>query len=314
MIISASRRTDIPAYYSEWFFNRLREGFVLVRNPRNFHSVSRIKLSPEVVDGIVLWSKNPAPMFDDLELLRDYAYYFQFSLTPYGRDIEPNLPSKNEELVSTFKRLSDLIGVDRVIWRYDPILVNARYTVEYHIRAFSKIAEELRRFTRRVTISFIDTKYRVIKHNIKELALLDFSVQTQTELARDLAEIAHAHGLTIDTCAEKLDLKQFGIGHASCVDDNLLEKLLGASLRVEKDKSQRVECACKTSIDIGMYNTCRNGCRYCYANYSHGSVDANFAKHNPNSPLISGEVGADDVVYDRTVHSCRDFRLLLNEP
>lgn len=309
MIISASRRTDIPSYYSEWFYNRIKDGFVLVPNPMNIHQISRIRLTPDVVDGIVFWTKNPIPMLDRLSELNDYMYYFQFTITPYGKDIEPNLPSKNGEILTAFKRLSEMIGSDRVVWRYDPIMISERYPFEYHVHVFAKIAEELHDYTRKVTISFIDEGYRGVKSNIKELALLDFPTAIQIELSFVLSEIAHSYGLTIDTCAEKIDLQKFGIEYARCIDDRLFEKLLGCHLNVNKDKTQRLECGCVESIDIGMYNTCRNGCRYCYANYSPNIVVRNCAKHNPLSPLISGEVGSDDKINEREVKSCKDMQL-----
>lgn len=311
MIISASRRTDIPTYYSDWFFNRIKDGYVLVRNPMNIHQISRIKLTPDVVDGIVFWTKNPLPMFARLDELKDYMYYFQFTITPYGRDVEPNVPDKNEVILPAFKRLSELIGADRVVWRYDPIMISERYPIEYHVKAFGKIAAELHDYAQKVTISFIDEDYRGVKSNIRELALLPFPAETQIELSARLAEIAHSYGLIIDTCAEKINLQKYDIEHARCIDDRLFSKLLCCRLNVEKDKTQRLECGCVASIDIGMYNTCRNGCRYCYANYSQNTVANNFEKHNPLSPLISGEVGEDDKINDRVVKSCKDTQQCL---
>ncbi|MDR1604386.1 MAG: DUF1848 domain-containing protein [Gracilibacteraceae bacterium] len=311
MIISASRRTDIPSYYSDWFYNRIKEGFVLVRNPMNIHQVSRVNLAPEVVDGIVFWTKNPLPMLDRLNELKDYTFYFQFTLTSYGKDIEQNLPSQNDVIIPAFKRLSDMVGADRVIWRYDPILISTKYPLEYHVKAFEKIAKELCNYTRKVIISFIDEDYRGVKNNIKELALTDFLPTKQVELSSQLAEIARSYGLAIDTCAEKIDLQQYGIGHARCIDDRLIAKSLNCRLNIEKDKTQRLECGCVASIDIGMYNTCKNGCRYCYANFSQNTVDGNFAKHNPNSPLISGEVGDEDKINERSVKVYRDMQVNL---
>ena len=133
MIISASRRTDIPAYYALWFLRRLEAGFVCVRNPVNFHQVSRIPLSPEVVDGIVFWTKNPTPMLDRLPLLKDYPFYFQFTLTAYAQDLEPGVPNKNEVIIPAFQELSRRIGPERVIWRYDPILPTPKYNIDYHV-------------------------------------------------------------------------------------------------------------------------------------------------------------------------------------
>jgi len=311
MIVSASRRTDIPSHYSDWFYNRIKEGFVLVRNPLNFHQISKIILTPEAVDGIVFWTKNPIPMLDRLEELKEYMYYFQFTITPYGKEVEPNLPPKNDTIISAFKRLSDKIGADRVVWRYDPILINIRYQNDYHIKAFGKIAAELHDYTRKVTISFIDVDYRGVKRNIKELELLPFPTMIQEKLSSQLADIARSYGLLIDTCAERIDLQQHGIEHARCIDDRLFTKLLGCPLKIDKDKTQRLECGCVSSIDIGMYNTCKNGCRYCYANYDRNTMIENFAKHNPLSPLISGEVGDGDKIYDRDVKSCRDSQMRL---
>ena len=311
MIISASRRTDIPSYYSDWFFNRIQEGFVLARNPMNFHQVSKISLSPDVVDGIVFWTKNPAPMIPRLCELQEYMYYFQFTLTSYGKGIETNLPSKNDNLLTSFKRLSEAIGPERVIWRYDPIFINGKYSFEYHLRAFEKIAKELQDYTQKVTISFIDTNYRGVKGNIKDLALLDFPKDIKLDLGSNLANIAHKFGLTIDTCAEDIDLKQFGIGQARCIDERLLGKLLGCDLILDKDRNQRLECGCVASVDIGMYNTCRNGCRYCYANYSKGSVDGNFSRHDLQSPLLSGNVGEDDKITERKLKSSRNAQIQL---
>jgi len=309
VIISASRRTDIPSYYSDWFYNRIKEGYAFTRNPMNFRQISRISLKPDVVDGIVFWTKNPLPMIDRLGELKNYMYYFQFTITPYGKDVEPNIPSKNDVILPTFKKLSEIIGADRVIWRYDPIFISEKYPMEYHVHAFGKIAEELHDFTRKVTISFIDTNYRGVKSNINELAMQNFLPTVQIELSSQLAEIARNHGLAIDTCAEEIDLEQLGIEHARCIDERLLGRLLECNLDIGKDKNQRLECGCITSIDIGMYNTCLNGCRYCYANYSRNTVDGNFAKHNPHSPLISGEVGKDDIIKEREMKSCRNAQI-----
>ncbi len=312
MIISASRRTDIPTYYSEWFMNRIREGFVLVRNPMNIHQISRISLAPGVVDGIVFWTKNPLPMLDKLDGLKDYTYYFQFTITPYGRDVEPNIPSKNDVIIPAFKRLTDRLGPERVIWRYDPIMLSPKYTMEYHMQAFEKIASQLKSYTKKVTISFIDL-YRNTTNNVKVLDLVDLSRERIRELSQALSGIAQSYGLKIDTCAEEIDLQQFGIDHARCIDNKLFEKLLGCSLEVDKDKNQRKECGCVASIDIGMYNTCKNGCRYCYANFSEKAVKTNTSKHYPTSPLQFGDVGNDDVVKERKIESCRDGQMRLTD-
>jgi len=312
MLISASRRTDIPNYYSDWFFNRIKEGFVLVRNPVNFRQISRVRLTPDVVDGIVFWTKNPTPMLDRLPELDEYMYYFHFTVTPYGKDIEPSMPEKSHVL-AVFKMLAEKIGRDKVIWRYDPILVNRKYTPGYHIDAFGRMAEELCNYTRKVTISFVDENYRGVKHHMSTLALSPLSTETQVELASHLAGIAQSHGLAMDACAEKVDLRRFGIEHARCIDDRLFEKLLGSRHDIHRDKNQRPQCRCAASIDIGMYNTCLNGCLYCYANYNPRTVARNSAKHNPLSPLLFGELSSEDVIIERGVKSSRDVQLRLGD-
>lgn len=302
MIISASRRTDIPTYYSEWFFNRIKEGYVLVRNPMNTHQISKISLKPDVVDGIVFWTKNPIPMFDKLYLLTDYMYYFQFTLNAYGQDVEKGVPSKNNIVVPAFQKLSELIGPDRVIWRYDPIFLNETYTVEYHIKYFEELAKRLSPYTQKCTISFLDF-YRNTEKNIDSLSIQKFTPEIQYFLSKNLSEIARNYGLKMDTCAEGIDLQKFAIEHAHCIDDCLFEKLLHFPLKVGKDKNQRLECGCIESLDIGAYNTCKNGCKYCYANYSSKTVCANAVKHNPQSPLLIGEIGVEDKITERKMYS-----------
>jgi hypothetical protein len=238
-------------------------------------------------------------------------YYFQFTITAYGKDIEPNIPDKYETIIPAFQRLSNRIGPDRMIWRYDPILISEWYTLHEHIQTFDRIALKLHRYTRRVTISFIDEEYRGVKSNMKALELLPFPTEAQIELSSRLAEIARGYGLTIDTCAEQIDLQQFGIEHAHCIDPGLFERLLGCHLNIEKDKTQRPACGCATSIDIGMYNTCSNGCRYCYANYVKNVVATNFANYNPHSPLISGNVNADDKITNRAMKKHFDAQMSL---
>jgi hypothetical protein len=252
-------------------------------------------------------------MLDRLGELKNYMFYFQFTVTPYGQDMEPRLPAKSG-ILAAFKRLSDVVGADRVIWRYDPILISAKYPPAYHVRAFGKIAKELRDYTKKVTISFIDADYRGVKSNIKELALLDFPPSAQTGLSAQLAGIAQSCGLAIETCADATDRQMHGIGRARCIDGRLLAKLLNRPLKVGKDKNQRPECGCAASIDIGMYNTCLNGCRYCYANYNPQAVAANFARHDPGSPLLAGAVGEGDKIGERAAGSCRDPQTRLLGP
>lgn len=216
MVISASRRTDIPCYYGEWFANRIKEGFLYVRNPMNPHQVSRINLSPDQVDCIVFWTKNPANIMEYLEAFQDYMYYFQFTLTGYGRDVEPNLPDKKKELIPAFQALSERIGKERVIWRYDPILVNGRYTMEYHLKAFEKIAASLAGYTEKAVISFVDF-YGKTQRNMRKLAIRDITKDEMASLASGLARIASRYHLAMETCAEEIDLQSQGIRHGSCI-------------------------------------------------------------------------------------------------
>ena len=304
MIISASRRTDIPAYFSDWFFNRIKEKYVLVRNPMNAHQVSKINLSLNVVDCIVFWTKNPAPMLDRLHELKDYPFYFHFTLTSYDKDIEQNVPSKSREVIDIFRRLSDKIGPDRVIWRYDPILINSKYTKEYHIEYFGKLAEKLQGYTKKCTISFLDF-YPKIKKRIAPLDMIDISYDKQREIAKELFQIASSFGIKMNTCAEKIDLADLGISHGKCIDDELISRIIGSPIKVERDKNQRTGCGCMASMDIGQYSTCLNGCVYCYANQSMDVVQRNFKKYNVNSPILCSQIGTDDVISEREMKSLK---------
>ena len=306
MIISASRRTDIPSYYSEWFFNRIKEKLVYVRNPMNIHQISKISLEPDVVDCIVFWSKNPKPMVDKLQLLQDYSYYFQFTLNPYGQDIEINLPQK-DEIIETFKKLSDMVGPERIIWRYDPVLLNEKYNITYHIENFEKFASILKEYTEKVTFSFIDF-YKRITENIKIIKAHEITTEEKNIIAENFSQIAKENNLLIDTCAEDIDLSKYGITHARCIDDRLITKIIGYNFSAEKDKTQRLECGCIKSIDIGEYNSCSNGCIYCYANYSHTLVEKNIKKHISLSPLLIDEINSNDVINERKMTSNKIFQ------
>ena len=310
MIISASRKTDIPAFYSEWFINRIKEGYVYSRNPMNAHQISRIPLNPDVVDCIVFWTKNPIPIIPKLDELKDYNYYFQFTLTGYGRDIEANLPDKKKDLIPAFQQLSEKIGSERVIWRYDPIAINERYTAEYHIKAFGQIAEALNGRTEKCVISFVDF-YQKIQKNMQALNIQDASPETMTDVAKKMYEIATANGMVLATCAEKIDLAAIGIEHNACIDQGVIERICGGKLKVKKDPSQRSECKCVESRDIGTYNTCRNGCRYCYANFSPKTVKESMAKYDPNSPILCDTINEDggDIIKEAKAKSLLDRQM-----
>ena len=304
MILSVSRRTDIPTYYSDWFFNRIKEGFLCVRNPMNPHQVSKIMITPDLVDCIVFWTKNPEPMLSRLDELKEYRYYFQFTLTGYGRDIEYNVPHKREQMIPIFQQLSDKIGPERVVWRYDPILLSDHYTIEYHCRAFEQIAKALSGYTKRCVISFVDM-YAKMQKNMVSVGMRDFTREDMELLAKTFSQIARENGMEIFTCAEEADLSAYGIFHSSCIDRELVEQITGYPIAAKKDKNQRGTCGCIESIEVGTYNTCKNGCRYCYANYSYESVAANCRRYDPNSPILCGEIHEDDNITERKVKSLR---------
>lgn len=311
MIISASRRTDIPAFYSDWFMERIKDGFVLVRNPLNIHQVSKIKLTPDVVDFIVFWTKNPEPLLNKLDKLQDYNYYFQFTLNSYDTDIEEYVPNKGKYVLSTFKKLSDMIGKEKIIWRYDPILINDKYSIDYHLKNFEKLAKQLSGYTEKCTISFIDL-YRKTEHNLKDVNIKPFDDTTIRKIAKDLVCIAQNYNLKMDTCAEKIDLSDYGIEHAHCIDADLMEKLTNYQYCLNKDKNQRKECGCVESIDIGAYNTCKNGCKYCYANYNRQCVINNCAQQENNSELLCSKINKTlDKISERRVKSVKRAKILV---
>ncbi len=310
MIISASRRTDIPAYYSEWFFNRIREGYVLVRNPFRYHQVSRIDLSPDTVDRIVFWTKNPAPMMGRLDELEQYSYYFQFTLNAYGRDAEPGVPSKRDVLIPAFQELSRRIGRERVIWRYDPIFFSQRYTAEYHCRYFEALAARLGDYTERCTVSFLDY-YRNTAENMRSLGMKQQTAERQYEILQKFSDVAKRYGFVIDTCAETADFSRLGIRRARCIDLARLKGNGKYGLDAGKDPGQREVCGCAVSIDIGAYSTCGAGCLYCYANGFHDAAGKATGTHNPASPLLSGEIGREDVIRDRKAVSYKECQLTI---
>ena len=308
MILSVSRRTDIPNYYSEWFFNRLKDGFLYVRNPMNFHQISEIKISPDVVDCIVFWTKNPLPMMERLDELEAYNYYFQFTLTGYGNDVERNLPNKKTSVIPIFQELSNKIGKEKVVWRYDPIFFSDRFNVQYHLKAFRSIAEALSGYTEKCVISFLDI-YPKNKKNMDNLLSYDLSDSELRGFAKELSNIAKENHIKIGSCAEKVDLDEYGIIHNSCIDKELIEKIIGCKLKINKDKNQRIECGCVESVEVGTYNTCKNGCVYCYANYSAKSVESNFQKYDPLSPLLCGHIEKDDRISTRKVVSLKETQI-----
>jgi hypothetical protein len=306
MILSASRRTDIPCYYSDWFVNRLRSGYVLTRNPMNHAQIHRINLSPETIDCIVFWTKDPVNMLDKLHILDEmgYKYYFQFTLTPYGKDIERNLRDKNQ-IIDTFILLSESIGKEKVLWRYDPIILNEERTISYHKEQFESLCSRLSGHTEICTISFVDIYSKLI-NAVKSNVIREITRLEMHRFAEAFAQIGQRHGVEVRACCEKTDLSMYGIKAASCIDQETVEKACGYPIKGKNDANQRPGCGCIQSIDIGIYNTCRNGCIYCYANYSDASVAKNLTLHDPSAEILIGTVRPDERILDRKIESLRE--------
>lgn len=226
-------------------------------------------------------------MIPHLDKLNKYHYYFQFTLNAYLQDIETGLPGKSE-LLETFRQLSLRLGPHRVIWRYDPVLLNEKYTIAYHVDCFAQMALALKGYTEKVTISFIDL-YSKTKRIMSELNIQEINTEDKQEIAKQFAGIAHENSLLIDTCAEDIELSPYGIQHARCIDGDLIEKITGHSLNAKKDASQRPECGCIASVDIGAYNSCPHGCLYCYANCNRAAAIKNMHNHDKLSPVLVGE-------------------------
>ncbi len=300
MILSVSRRTDIPAFFSKWFMNRLRDGYVMVRNPMNYHQVSKISLSPELTDCIVFWTKNPEPLIPFLEEIeRDYSFYFQYTLNAYDQDIEQRLP-RLENRIKTMKKLSDLIGKERVVWRYDPVFLSNKYNMAWHIKAFRNLTALLSEYVESCVFSFLDF-YPKIKGNIADCSIQTIDNEGIKHLAKEFSAIAGDYNLTLKTCAEAVDLEEYGILHNRCIDPDLICKIKDCEINVNKDKNQRMECGCVESIDIGQYNTCSHGCKYCYANFNPKSVVTFKSQHRDDSPLLIGSLANTDKVTERKI-------------
>ncbi len=265
-----------------------------MRNPYNPSQVSRYRLDPEVVDVIGFCTKNPAPMFPYMDLIEDFGQYWFVTLTPYGRDIEPNVPDKHQ-LIRDFQTLSDRVGIHSIGWRYDPILLSERYTPEYHLRAFRQIAESLQGYTKTVVISFIDLYPKVRKNfpEAKEVTQAD-----RLYLGKEMIKIAASCGMTVKPCAEGEELAPYGADCSGCMKLSDYEKAIGKRLLAPKKKGARAECACYLSCDIGAYNTCLHLCKYCYANAEPAVIYAQNAQHDPDSPFLIGHAMEGDQVHD----------------
>jgi len=294
-IISASRRTDIPAFYAEWFINRVRAGYCLVPNPYNRKQLSRISLAPNDVAVILFWTRNPRPMLPYLKELDDRGirYYFQFTLMNNPREIDPHSPSLHAAL-ETFRRLVEHVCPQRVIWRYDPILFTETTNREFHLEAFADIADQLENLTHRCVISIVDA-YRKAKSRMLLLSKIPgFKVEgyqpsLHEAMLQQMQGIASARGMELSSCAEEINLSHLGIKPGKCIDDEYIRAVFDIDVTHNKDKGQREACGCVESRDIGVYDTCILGCKYCYATSSFDKALMNYQQHDTEaSALISG--------------------------
>lgn len=279
-IISASRRSDIPAFHADWFMERVREGSFLRINPFNPRQTKEVSLAPGEVDAIVFWSKNPRPLLSHLDELdsRGFRYYVQFTLNPYGHDFEPGLPPLQER-IDTFRELAGRIGPKRVVWRYDPVILSSVTPVAWHLESLEELAAALRGATERLVISFLDFygKARGRLERLRRSRGISCSdvtlpgMEPELErLAAGIGTIGASYGLGVFSCAEDVHLERFGIGHGSCIDGDLIRELWGGVGRFRRDKKQRPACRCALSVDMGVYDSCGYGCLYCYARRGEG--------------------------------------------
>lgn len=307
MIIQTGMRTDIPAFYSEWLANRLREGFVLVRNPYNPQSVTRYELNPSVVDMIGFCTKNPAPMFPYMELLKPYGQYWFVTITPYGRNIEPNVPPVSE-VIHSFSKLSEIVGVQSIGWRYDPIMLNDEWTAERHIRVFREMAEALSGFTHTAVISFI-ILYEKVKTNYPEAKTVP--MKEQIRITEEFVRIGREYNMVIKPCGDSRHLRNTGADCSGCMTVSTFETAIGQNLDVPPNPNNRKECACYLTGDIGAYNTCAHFCRYCYANAERKLILENMRRHDTKSPFLIGNLLPQDVIHQARQKSWIDPQMRL---
>lgn len=293
MIINTGSRTDIPAYYSKWFYNRIQEGFVMTRNPYYPEQVIRYRLSPEVVDILVFCTKNPEPMLNRLEEIRGFRQFWHVTITPYGKDIEPKVPNW-DKVMTSLRKLSEKVGKSRVAWRYDPIFISEKYSLEYHLKSFETMAAYLNGSVNQCVISFIDL-YEKTRRNFPDVR--EVSRQEQVILTQEMVRIGEKNGISIRTCLENLELEKYGADVSGCLTKKVLEEAIGGELNLPKGKGYtRDGCDCVLGNDIGMYNSCGHGCLYCYANYDRKTVVENMKQHSPDSPFLIGWSRDGDII------------------
>ena len=292
MILNVSGRCDIVAFYTDWFMNRYKEGYVNVRNPFYPKQVSRIHF--EDVDAIVFCTKNPIPIVDRLKEI-DKPILFHVTLTPYKQDLEPFVPDK-KQVITAIQQISQIIGNENIYVRYDPILLNREYPLEYHLKAFDRLCERLDGHVKHIIISFVDD-YKNVRNHQTKLQLKEFTKQDFEKIGKAFSKSAKEHGMTVQTCFEEENLVEYGFLKRDCIDRNLAFRLTG---KTNFKKWKAHNCGCVEMVDIGVYNSCRHFCKYCYANYDEKQVIRKFQKHDPNSSLLVGQLEIDDVIKKRS--------------
>ena len=290
MILFASGRTDIPAFYSNWFINRVKAGFVDVRNPFNQKLVSRIYFSD--VDLIMFCSKNPLPMINKLDILK-VPVLFHVTITSYGKDVEPNIPDKRL-IIEGVKKLSLVLGIDNVVVRYDPIFLSDKYNVDYHIKAFDKLCKNLNGYVNKIIVSFMD-EYKNVRSNKNILKYRAFTREDYKKIGEAFSKSAMDNGMSVQTCFEDEDLTEYGFVKGECLSHELAYILTGKKFKSSNVRKEK-KCECVQMVDIGDYNSCMHMCKYCYANYDEKAVSSNFERHDDNSSLLIGNIQSDDVI------------------
>lgn len=293
MILNVSGRTDIVAFYSKWFLNRLKEGYVDVRNPFNPNLVSRIDFDD--VDLILFCTKNPIPIVDKLGDIK-IPYIFYVTITPYKDDIEPNLPSKSK-IIEAVKKISTRIGIDNIYVRYDPIFISEKYNIEYHIKAFTKLCSLLKGYVKTIIVSFIDN-YKNVRKNLPYLKYRSFTEEDYKLIGENFSKIAKDNNMVIQTCFEERNLTEYGFIKGECMSKELAFKLTGKTYKKWQARKGNA-CNCVELVDIGVYNSCNHLCKYCYANYDESKVKENINNHDINSSLLIGHINSDDIIKPR---------------
>lgn len=293
MIINTGSRTDTVQYYSDWLLKRFKEGFVYSRNTLFPNIVTRYELNPNILDCVVFCSKNYEPILDRLTEITDkFNTYFHYTITAYGRDIEPNVPNIDES-IETLIKLSKIVGKQRIAWRYDPILLTKKYTKQVHYNTFDYMSKRLSPHIDRCIFSFVDM-YKKLETNMPEIIILNNN--DKIEIAKNIGSIAKKHNMIIQTCATIEDFKQFGILQSGCMTSEILGNANNITFKKVRHSGNRQGCKCIENRNIGDYDTCPNGCKYCYANKNPQIAQENYKKHNPNDLMILGNLKPTDEI------------------